>query len=225
MEKAQAFHLNKLKSLLPKDALCQVWLKLVQWFWRRRCLNFVNVFSLFCNYLPLEKAKALHLNKLESPSPKDAFCRVWLKLVLWFWRRRFLNFVNLFLLFLNYLRLEKAEVLHLNKLEFPLHKDALRQVWLKLVQWFWRRWKCEKFTTKTDKFWSGKLTWAFGEDELKKVTYMLYKHVFDRPLWPVLLKYKQTSLDFNWMRSYVYCCYYRFGLNSWMETCIKLLRT
>ena len=29
-----------------------------------------------------------------------------------------------------------------------LSKDALCQVWLKLVQWFWRkRWKCEKFTT------------------------------------------------------------------------------
>ena len=30
------------------------------------------VFSLFRNYLPLEKGWALHLNKLESPSPKDA---------------------------------------------------------------------------------------------------------------------------------------------------------
>ena len=38
-----------------KDVLCQVWLKLAQWFWRRRFLNFVNVFSLFRNYLPLEK--------------------------------------------------------------------------------------------------------------------------------------------------------------------------
>ena len=33
---------------------CQVWLKLTQWFWRR-FLNFVNVFSLFHNHLPLEK--------------------------------------------------------------------------------------------------------------------------------------------------------------------------
>ena len=30
----------------------------------------------------------LHLNKLEFPSPKDAFCQVWLKLAQWFWRRR-----------------------------------------------------------------------------------------------------------------------------------------
>ena len=46
------------------------------------------VFSLFRNYLPLEKGWALHLNKLESPSPKDALCQVWLKLAQWFWRRR-----------------------------------------------------------------------------------------------------------------------------------------
>ena len=42
-------------------------------------LNFVNIFSLFCNYLPLEKGGALHLNKFESPSSKDALCQVWLK--------------------------------------------------------------------------------------------------------------------------------------------------
>ena len=45
-------------------------------------------FSLFPNYLPLEKGWALHLNKLKSPSPTDALCQVWLKLAQWFWRRR-----------------------------------------------------------------------------------------------------------------------------------------
>ena len=43
------------------------------------------VFSLFHNYLPLEKGGALHLNKPQSPSPKDALCQVWLKLAQWFW--------------------------------------------------------------------------------------------------------------------------------------------
>ena len=47
-----------------------------------------NRFSLFLNYLSLEKGRALHLNKLEFPSPKDALCQVWLKLTQWFWRRR-----------------------------------------------------------------------------------------------------------------------------------------
>ena len=52
--------------------------------------NFINVFSLFHNYmyLPLEEGGALHLNKFESPLPKDALCQVWLKLAQWFWRRR-----------------------------------------------------------------------------------------------------------------------------------------
>ena len=55
---------------------------------RRRFLNFINVFSLFRKYLPLEKGGALHLNKLEFISPKDHLCQVWLILVQWLWRRR-----------------------------------------------------------------------------------------------------------------------------------------
>ena len=47
-----------------------------------------------------EKLLVLHLQKFESPSPKDALCQVWLKLAQWFWRRRFFNFVNVFSLFL-----------------------------------------------------------------------------------------------------------------------------
>ena len=177
LEKGGALHLNKLVSPSPKDASCQVWLKLALWFWwgrffnfvyvfsqfrnylpfgkgrdpsfektwipftegcfvpslveidpvlmRRRFFNFVNVFSLFRNYLPLEKGGALHLNKLESPSPKDVLCQVWLKLAQWFWRRRFINFVNVFSLFHNYLPLEEDGALHLNKLESPSPNDVL----------------------------------------------------------------------------------------------------
>ena len=74
LKKDVAHHLNKLDSPSSKDALCQVWLKIAQWFWRR-FLNFVNVFLLFHNYmyLPLEKDVALHLNKLDSPSPQGSF--------------------------------------------------------------------------------------------------------------------------------------------------------
>ena len=49
-------HLNKLESRSSKDDFCQVWLKLAQWFWRTNFFNFVNVFSLFLCYLPLEKS-------------------------------------------------------------------------------------------------------------------------------------------------------------------------
>ena len=72
LEKGGVLHLNKLKSSSPKAVLCQIWLKSTKWFITRRFLNFVNVFSLFCNYLPLEKDWALYLNKLEFPAPMDA---------------------------------------------------------------------------------------------------------------------------------------------------------
>ena len=119
-EKSIVLHSNKLEFPSPKDALCQVWLKLAQWFWRGRFLNFINVFSLFPNKLPMGKGRALHLNKLEFPSPKDALCHVWLKLAQWFWRRRFFNFVNVFLIFCNYLPLEKDGALSSGELKKTL---------------------------------------------------------------------------------------------------------
>ena len=50
--------------------------------------NFLNVFSLFRNYLPFEMGGPFIWEKIESPSPKDALCQIWLKLAQWFWRRR-----------------------------------------------------------------------------------------------------------------------------------------
>jgi hypothetical protein len=54
---------------------------------KKKILKIFSVFLLFCYYLPLEKGNHLHLNKLESPTPKDDLCQVWLKLAQWFWRR------------------------------------------------------------------------------------------------------------------------------------------
>ena len=102
LEKDGALHVKKLESPSPKNALCQVCMKFAQWFWRRRFFNSVNIFSLFRYYLPLEKGKALHMNKFEFSSPKDALCQFWLKLAKWFWRRRVFNFINVFSLFRNY---------------------------------------------------------------------------------------------------------------------------
>ena len=60
-------HSNKLEPPSPKVAMCQIWLKLA----RGRSGEFVNVFSLCLNYLPLGK-RVGPFNKLESPSNKDA---------------------------------------------------------------------------------------------------------------------------------------------------------
>ena len=139
MEKGNPLHFNNLEFPPPKDDLSQVWLKLAQWFWRRRFLYDPTPFFHFCDYLPFEEDLALYLNNLESPPPKDDLCQVWLKLAQWFWRRRFLNDPTPFLHFCNYLPLEEELALYLNKLESPSPKDDLCQVWLKLAQWFWRR--------------------------------------------------------------------------------------
>ena len=62
-----ALHLNNIEYSLSKDDLCQFWLKLVQFLWRR-FVNVVNVFLLFYYYLPFEKGCAnlnpLHLRML-----------------------------------------------------------------------------------------------------------------------------------------------------------------
>ena len=57
------------------------------------------MFSIYSRYqVPLQKVVALHLNKFESPSPKNVSHQVWLKLAKRLWRRWFLNVVNVFLL-------------------------------------------------------------------------------------------------------------------------------
>jgi hypothetical protein len=95
------------------------------WFWRRRFLTTFSAFSLFRYHLPLERGYPLLLNKLESPSPKDDLCQVWLKLAQWFWRRRFSNDPIPFLHFCDYLPFEEDLAIYLNKLEFPSSKDSL----------------------------------------------------------------------------------------------------
>ena len=86
--------------------LCQVLLKLAQWFWRKWFHILINKFLLIHSSLPLEKGGTLHLNKHESPSPNNDLSKFWLKLAQWFWRRIFLKFFNVFSLFRNYLPLE-----------------------------------------------------------------------------------------------------------------------
>jgi hypothetical protein len=138
-EEDLALYLCKLEFPSPKDNLNQVWLILACWFWRTRFLENFNAFLLFRYYLHLEKGYPLLLNKFEFPSPKDNLCQVWLKLAKWFWRRRFLNDLNPFLHFCDYLIFEEDLALYLNKLKFPSPKDNLYQVWLNLSCWFWRR--------------------------------------------------------------------------------------
>ena len=123
-EKGVGLHLNKFESPLLKDALCQVWFKLAKGFRRRIFLNILNRNLIFRYNLPLEKCVTLHLNKLESRTPKDVLCKVWLKLAQCFWSRRFINIFNLILLFCYYLSLEKSVSFIWTNLN-PLHTRML----------------------------------------------------------------------------------------------------
>jgi hypothetical protein len=62
---------NKFESPSSKDDLCEVWLKLAQWFWGGRFLNDPTPILKFCNYLSFEEDLTFYLNKFESPLPKD----------------------------------------------------------------------------------------------------------------------------------------------------------
>ena len=92
------------------------------------------IFLLFCNYLPLEKGGALHLKKNLIPFTQGYFMPSLVEI-----GPVVLEKILIFLLFQNYLPLENGGGLHLNKLESPSVKDALCQVWLKLVPWFLKR--------------------------------------------------------------------------------------
>ena len=106
-------------------------------------LKFRQCIFAISNYLLLEKGEALHLDKLECLSPKDALYVASLDEIGQVVLENFLkNFVNVVLLFCNYLPLEKGGALHLYKLESPSPKDALncaKLIRLKLAQWFWRK--------------------------------------------------------------------------------------
>ena len=81
-ERTWPFIWTSLNSLHPRMLCAKFgWNWLMQCVWRRK-LNFVNVFTLFCYYLPFVK----------SPLHKNAFSQVWLKSAHLFWRRRFLKF-------------------------------------------------------------------------------------------------------------------------------------
>ena len=117
-------------------------------------------------YLLFEIWMVLYLNKLDSPSPKDALCQVWLKLAQWFWKRRFLNKLKAFSLFRNYLPLEMGMALHLNKFESPSPTRMLSLVEIGPVA-LEEKMKMCKVYHNIDKFPSKKLTRAFGTGELK----------------------------------------------------------
>ena len=121
-KRAGCLHLYKLGSPSPKDVLCQVWLKLVQWF-LRRFLNFVNVFLLFHNIISLWKTWIPFTKECIMPSLVEIGPVVLVKKI-------FLIFVNIFLLFSYDPPFEKG-----GSFIWP---NLNCQVWLKVDEWICR---------------------------------------------------------------------------------------
>jgi hypothetical protein len=70
VERGYPIPLQTLESSPSKDDLCQVWLKLAQWFWRKNIFKLPHPFLHFCDYLPFEEDLALYLNNLNSLHPR-----------------------------------------------------------------------------------------------------------------------------------------------------------
>ena len=131
-------YLNKLESHSTKNALIQVWVKVSQWFWRRQIMNFVKVFSLFRKYPP-RKNGALHLKKNRIPFTQGCIVPNLVKLTKWFWIR-YLNFVNIFSLVINYIILLALER---KTIGGPPKIIALKTVFISLVKTHWIK-RCTK---------------------------------------------------------------------------------
>jgi hypothetical protein len=145
---------------------------MVLWF-VRRFLNDLTLSLQFSDYLPFKRTWPLICKILNSLYLR-MICtiEVWLKLAFWFPIKRVLETFSEFLLFCSYhLLLGKRVVLHLYNSEFPMPKDDLYQVWLKLAQQFWRSRKCKCLTDRQDRQMDNrqslKLTWDFSSGELK----------------------------------------------------------
>ena len=120
-------NLNKLEFSSPKNTLCQIWLKFVQWFWIRKMIfKFRQLIILFRKYmyLPLERAGPYffrNVNFLHS--------RMLCAKSSWNWpsgsgKEIFFKFCQCILVISYYLSLEMGGNLHLNKRESPSPKDA-----------------------------------------------------------------------------------------------------
>jgi hypothetical protein len=128
--------------------------------WLLRYLNeltpFLHFFVIlflhfFCNYLPFEQDLAFYLNKFKFPLYLRTICTKFP----WNWpsgSEKKKTFFKNSVYFHSYLPLERAVALHMNNFKSPIPKNDLCQLWLQLVQWFWKRSrKCKSLQTDDGK--------------------------------------------------------------------------
>ena len=125
--------------------------------------KFANMLFIISKLSLLEKGVALHLKKLESPLCKNA------KIVPSLVEVDFLNF-SMYFYYFTIIPPWEGRGTSFEQTWCPLPNDALCQVCLKLVRWFWRRrWNVKNLRTdgQTDDRRSKKLTRVFNSCELK----------------------------------------------------------
>ena len=129
-------YLLNLETPSPKDDLCQVWLKLAQWFWRIRFLNTSMYFRYCVMTSPWKRVwPFIWINLMLIFQPKRICAKFGWNWPSGTWGKDFFIFVIVFSILCNYLPFKKGVAPHLNKLVFPLPKDTFFQVWLKLALW------------------------------------------------------------------------------------------
>ena len=122
--------------------------------------QFHSIKSYAFNNFHFEDLNDPFLQKLETPSLKDGFCKVWLKLARWFWRKKSENetffFCHLSMYFWYFLLTSPWK----KTWPFVWKKKNKQKIWfifmqcvkLKLVRWFCRRrWKSDYLTNRRTK--------------------------------------------------------------------------
>ena len=96
---------------------------------------------------PFEKRRGPSFEQTKFPFPRNALCQVWRKSALCFWRRSFLDIVNVFSISISY---------SFGKLPWP--NDVLCQVRLIFARWYWRRRYMKIYKEFTDRWTNGRTT-------------------------------------------------------------------
>jgi len=155
-KRCQPLEFCKLESPFPKDASYQIWLKSVQWFWRRSHFLKMSILDVF-PYISLCKMKhplvgpflgGFYFYVQTLQTMPQGCCMSNIRVFgLPVHEKKIFKIQFYFLhLFAPY-GPNRCQPLDFCKLESTFPKDASYQIWLKSVQWFWRRSHLnEKFT-------------------------------------------------------------------------------
>ena len=133
----------------------------------------------------------LHLNKLESPSSPSCFVQNLVDIGSVVLEKKIFKFHSFFFRFFSIISPWKRAGPAFEQTWIPYTQRYIVQVWMKLAQWFWKRWKCDKFTTTTTTTTdNGKAhsTSTFGSGELKRCKKKGVTEVCGINQWPWIQK-------------------------------------